>query len=44
MPLIIPNLLSNTTRVGAIELTGIEAILAATGLQRPSHDEEDAMG
>ncbi len=44
VPFIIPEVLSNTTLVGAIELTGTEAILAAAGLQRPSENEEDAMG
>ncbi len=44
VPLIIPKVLSNTTLVGAIELTGTEAILAAAGLQRPSENEDDAMG
>jgi hypothetical protein len=44
VPLIIPEVLSNTTFVGAIELTGIEVILVAAGLQRPFDDEEDAMG
>jgi hypothetical protein len=44
VPLIIPKVLSNIAFVSAIELTGIEAILAAVGLQRPSDDEEDAMG
>jgi tagatose-1,6-bisphosphate aldolase non-catalytic subunit AgaZ/GatZ len=32
VPLIIPEVLSNTSLVGAIELTRIEAILAAAGL------------
>jgi len=44
VPLIIPEVLSNTTLVDAIELTGTEAILATAGLQRPSENEEDAMG
>jgi len=44
VPLIIPEVLSNITFVGAIELIGTEAILAVVGLQRPSDDEEDAMG
>jgi hypothetical protein len=44
-PLQIPNEPSDTTLVGAIELTGADAILAAEGLQRPSNDdEEEAMG
>jgi hypothetical protein len=43
VPLIIPEVLSNITLVGAIELTGTEVILAATRLQRPSENEEDAM-
>jgi len=44
VPLIIQEVLSNTTLVGAIELTRTKAILAATGLQRPSENEEDVMG
>ncbi len=44
VPLIIPEVLSNTTFVGAIELIGIEVILVAAGLQRPFDDEEDTMG
>jgi hypothetical protein len=35
----------NTTFVGAIELTGVDAILVVKGLQRPSNDdEEEVMG
>jgi hypothetical protein len=44
VPLIIPKVLSNIALVGAIELIGIEVILAVVGLQRPSDDDEDAMG
>ncbi len=44
VPLIIPKVLSNTALVGANELIGTEAVLATMGLQRPSNDEEDAMG
>jgi hypothetical protein len=44
VPLIILEVLSNSALVGAIELTRNEAILAVVGLQRPSDDEEDAMG
>jgi hypothetical protein len=44
-PLQIPKAPSDTTLVGAIELTGVDAIMAAEGLQRPSNDdEEEAMG
>ncbi len=44
-PLQIPEAPSDTTLVGAIELTGANAIMAAEGLQRPSNDdEEEAMG
>jgi hypothetical protein len=44
-PLQIPEAPSDTTLVGAIELIGADAILAAEGLQRPSNDdEEEAMG
>jgi hypothetical protein len=44
-PLQIPDAPSDTTLVGAIELTGADAILAAEGLQRPSNDdEEEALG
>jgi hypothetical protein len=42
--LIIPKVLNNIALVGAIELIGTEAILVAMELQRPSDDEEDAMG
>jgi len=42
--LIILEVLSNTTFVGAIGLTRLEVILVATGLQRPSNDEKDTMG
>jgi len=41
VPFIIPKLLSNTTLVGAIELTRTKAILVALRLQRPFDDEED---
>ncbi len=44
MPFIIPKVLGNTALVGTIELTGIEAILIAMGLQRPFDDEEDTTG
>ncbi len=44
-PLQILDAPSDTTLVGAIELTGADAILAVEGLQRPSNDdEEEAMG
>ncbi len=44
-PLQIPEAPSDTTLVAAIELTGVNAILAAEGLQRPfNDDEEEAMG
>ncbi len=32
---------SDTTLVGAIELTGADAIMADEGLQRPSNDDEE---
>jgi hypothetical protein len=44
VPFIIPEVLGNIALVGTIELTGTEAILTTMGLQRPSDDEEDAMG
>jgi hypothetical protein len=44
VPFIIPEVLSNATLVGAIELTRTEAILAVVGLQKPFDDEEDTMG
>jgi hypothetical protein len=44
VPLIILEVLSNTTFVGAIELTRTKAILVIARLQRPFNDEEDAMG
>jgi hypothetical protein len=44
VPLIIPEVLSNTTLVGAIELIGTKVILVAAGLRKPFDDEEDAMG
>jgi hypothetical protein len=44
VPFIIPEVLGNIALVGTIELIGTEAILTTMGLQRPSDDEEDAMG
>jgi hypothetical protein len=44
VPFIIPKVLNNSVLVGAIELTGTEAILATAGLQRPTNDDEDTRG
>jgi len=44
VPLIILEVLRNIALIGAIELHEVEAILVVVGLQRPSNDEEDAMG
>ncbi len=41
VPLHIPEAPSDSTLVGAIELTGADVILAAEGLQRLSNDDEE---